>query len=137
MKKIVTIVGTRPEAIKMAPVHLALDRDPRIDAKFLATAQHRQMLDQVLSIFGITPDVDLDLMEHNQTLSEITARVVVQVQHALAHNAVGPAIFTAAVLHHVFEMNHIDPLRELLDNRQRIHARAPEVPAVHTQTHHV
>lgn len=82
--KIVVVIGTRPEAIKMAPVYLKLKTDPRTEVSLIATAQHRQMLDQVLSVFGIDPDVDLNLMQPNQTLSEVTARVVVGVQELLA-----------------------------------------------------
>ena len=68
----------------MAPVYLALRNDPRTRASLLATAQHRQMLDQVLSVFGITPDVDLDLMKPDQSLADVAAGVVVNVQKALA-----------------------------------------------------
>ena len=82
--KVAVIVGTRPEAIKMAPVYLALKDDTRVEAVLLATAQHRQMLDQVLSVFDIRPDIDLDLMRPNQTLAEVTANVVTGVQKALA-----------------------------------------------------
>ena len=81
--KIAVVVGTRPETIKMAPVYLALKDDPRVEAQLIETAQHRQMLDQVLSVFGIRPDVDLDLMRPNQTLAGITAAVVTGVQDAL------------------------------------------------------
>lgn len=81
----VTIVlGTRPEAIKMAPVYLKLADDPRSEVTLVVTAQHREMLDQVLSVFGITPDVDLDLMRPDQTLAEISAGVITGVQAALA-----------------------------------------------------
>jgi UDP-N-acetylglucosamine 2-epimerase len=82
-KRIAIVVGTRPEAIKMVPVYLALNADPRAKVFLLATAQHRRMLDQVLSVFGIKPDVDLDLMRPDQSLSEITARLVVGVQKAI------------------------------------------------------
>ena len=73
---VVCSIGTRPEAIKMAPVVLALQADPAFDVKVLATAQHRDMLDQVLDIFGITPDHDLDVMQANQGLPELTARLM-------------------------------------------------------------
>ena len=76
-RKIALIIGTRPEAIKMAPVVLELRRHPDLfDAVVVATAQHRQMLDQVLEVFGIAPDVDLDLMQEGQGLGELTARLV-------------------------------------------------------------
>ncbi|HYN39371.1 MAG TPA: UDP-N-acetylglucosamine 2-epimerase (non-hydrolyzing), partial [Rhodospirillales bacterium] len=69
--------GTRPEAIKMAPVvHALRDRPERFDTIVAVTAQHRQMLDQVLSIFRIRPDIDLDLMRPDQSLSELAARVL-------------------------------------------------------------
>lgn len=76
MKKIMTIFGTRPEAIKMAPLVLALKNDPELEPIVVVTAQHREMLDQVLDIFGITPDYDLDIMKQGQTLSEVTGRVI-------------------------------------------------------------
>ncbi len=76
-KKIVlTIFGTRPEAIKMAPVVKALESDPNIISKVLVTAQHREMLDQVLTIFDIQPDYDLDIMKPNQDLYDVTARIL-------------------------------------------------------------
>lgn len=75
-KKVSVIFGTRPEAIKMAPVILALKSDPAFDCRVCVTAQHRQMLDQVLSIFDIVPEHDLDLMRSGQTLSGLTARAI-------------------------------------------------------------
>jgi len=74
--KVLTVFGTRPEAIKMAPVVRALAADATLDAKVCVTAQHRQMLDQVLDIFDIQPDFDLDLMKPGQDLSDITANVL-------------------------------------------------------------
>ncbi|MFH0974667.1 MAG: UDP-N-acetylglucosamine 2-epimerase (non-hydrolyzing) [Spirochaetota bacterium] len=82
--KIAIIIGTRPEAIKMAPVYLKMKADSRIEPILIATAQHRQMLDETLAIFNIKPDVDLDIMQTNQTLSELSARLIVKVQQALA-----------------------------------------------------
>ena len=67
-KRILAVVGTRPEAIKMAPVIRALRAAPWVDVRVLATAQHRQMLDQVLDAFAIVPDIDLDIMAPGQTL---------------------------------------------------------------------
>jgi UDP-N-acetylglucosamine 2-epimerase (hydrolysing) len=79
------VVGTRPEYIKMVPVLLALRARPDdFDATLVATAQHREMLDQVSEAFGVTPDADLDLMRPNQTLSELTGRVVIGVQETLS-----------------------------------------------------
>lgn len=76
MLKILSIFGTRPEAIKMTPVVKELEKHPdQIESKVCVTAQHREMLDQVLDLFQITPDFDLDLMQEGQTLSGLTARV--------------------------------------------------------------
>jgi UDP-N-acetylglucosamine 2-epimerase (non-hydrolysing) len=84
MIKVLTLFGTRPEAIKMAPLVKVLEQDPEIDSVVCVTAQHRQMLDQVLDVFKIVPDHDLNLMQHGQTLTEITARVLESVQTVLA-----------------------------------------------------
>jgi UDP-N-acetylglucosamine 2-epimerase (non-hydrolysing) len=73
------ILGTRPEAIKLAPVIKALQADPRFDLVTVATAQHRQMLDQVLTLFQIAPDVDLDMLTPRQTLEGMTQRIVAEV----------------------------------------------------------
>jgi UDP-N-acetylglucosamine 2-epimerase (non-hydrolysing) len=70
--KVMTIFGTRPEAIKLAPVVRALDSDLRFDSHVCVTAQHRQMLDQVLDFFEIAPDFDLDIMKPNQSLFDVT-----------------------------------------------------------------
>ena len=73
--KILSIFGTRPEAIKMAPVVRELEKTKGIDSYVCVTAQHREMLDQVLTLFNIKPDMDLNLMRPNQTLAELTAAV--------------------------------------------------------------
>ena len=83
MKKILTVFGTRPEAIKMAPLVHALREDSRFDAKVCVTAQHREMLDQVLELFEITPDYDLNLMQAGQTLNDITARILLELKPVL------------------------------------------------------
>ncbi|MDY7066546.1 UDP-N-acetylglucosamine 2-epimerase [Pseudomonas extremaustralis] len=75
-KKVLCIIGTRPEAIKMAPVIKALLAEEDIQCRVLATAQHRDMLDQVLGLFGITPDLDLDMMRPDQSLTALTARLL-------------------------------------------------------------
>jgi UDP-N-acetylglucosamine 2-epimerase (non-hydrolysing) len=75
-RKILVVVGTRPEAIKLAPVILELRRRPGFKTKVVATAQHREMLDQVLDLFKIRPDTDLNLMTPNQTLFDVTAKAV-------------------------------------------------------------
>ena len=82
--RVLSIVGTRPEAIKMAPVIQALARDPAFSSRVLATAQHRHLLDQVLAIFGIQPDLDLDIMLPNQDLTALTARLLLALDEALA-----------------------------------------------------
>lgn len=75
-KKILLVFGTRPEAIKMAPLVKYLQAHPAFDAKVCVTAQHRQMLDQVLKLFDITPDFDLNLMKPGQDLTDITSGVL-------------------------------------------------------------
>ena len=74
--KILSVFGTRPEAIKMAPVVKALAADPHFEARVCVTAQHRQMLDSVLDLFGIHPDFDLDLMRPDQSLNDLTAGIL-------------------------------------------------------------
>ncbi|EMF0806691.1 TPA: non-hydrolyzing UDP-N-acetylglucosamine 2-epimerase [Klebsiella aerogenes] len=74
--KVLTVFGTRPEAIKMAPLVHALAKDPHFEAKVCVTAQHREMLDQVLKLFSITPDYDLNIMQPGQGLTEITCRIL-------------------------------------------------------------
>lgn len=74
--KVMTVFGTRPEAIKMAPVVKALEKQESIVPRVVVTAQHREMLDQVVRLFGIEPDYDLDLMKHGQTLASLTAGVM-------------------------------------------------------------
>ncbi len=76
LHKVAVIFGTRPEAIKLAPVVLALKAHPAFDCRVCVTGQHREMLDQVLDVFGLVPDTDLALMEPNQTLGRLTARAV-------------------------------------------------------------
>jgi len=74
--RILSVFGTRPEAIKMAPVVRALREDPSFESRVCVTAQHRGMLDQVLDFFDIEPDFDLDLMKAGQSLADVTARAV-------------------------------------------------------------
>lgn len=76
IRKILIIFGTRPEAIKMAPVIAVLKSDKNLDTRLCVTAQHRQMLDQVLDIFGLRPDFDLNLMKPGQDLTDITSNVL-------------------------------------------------------------
>lgn len=81
--KIICAVGTRPEAIKMAPVILALKQQPWAEVRVLATAQHRGLLDQVLAFFDIAPDIDLDIMRPNQALTTLTARLLLELDAVL------------------------------------------------------
>lgn len=74
--KVLTVFGTRPEAIKMAPLVHALAKDPHFEAKVCVTAQHREMLDQVLKLFSIVPQYDLNIMQPGQGLTEITCRIL-------------------------------------------------------------
>ena len=76
-QRVLTVFGTRPEAIKMAPVVQALQRASGMESILCVTAQHRTMLDQVLALFGLSPDVDLDIMRSGQDLTDITHRVLV------------------------------------------------------------
>ena len=74
--RVLSVFGTRPEAIKMSPLALELARREHIDPQVCVTAQHREMLDGVLSVFGVVPDYDLDIMRPGQTLADITSRVL-------------------------------------------------------------
>ena len=82
--RILGIVGTRPEAIKMAPLMRGIAEDGRFDLRTCVTAQHRDMLDQVLQAFDWVPDVDLDIMKPNQSLADITARILTGVGDVIA-----------------------------------------------------
>ena len=81
--KVMSVFGTRPEAIKMAPVVLELEKTPGIESIVCVSAQHREMLDQVLEIFNIKPDYDLDLMKTGQDLYDITSRVLLGMREVL------------------------------------------------------
>jgi len=83
---VLSVIGTRPEAIKMAPVIRRLAADPRFDSRVCATAQHRQMLDQALSLFEIEPHYDLDVMAPGQDLSHVTSKVLLGM-HAVLRDA--------------------------------------------------
>lgn len=82
-KKILCVVGTRPEVIKMAPIIFNLRNDQECEHRILSTSQHRQILDQMLEVFKIMPDIDLNLMQSNQTLSQLTANLPVPLQQML------------------------------------------------------
>ena len=81
--KVMTVFGTRPEAIKMAPVVKALEKRDDVDSLVVVTAQHREMLDQVVKLFDIVPDYDLDLMKHGQTLATLTTGVLTGIDEIL------------------------------------------------------
>lgn len=83
MKNIICIIGTRPEAIKMAPLILTLKEEPWVNVHVLATAQHRHMLDQVNDFFGINPDFDLNIMRPNQALTALTGRLLLELDSVL------------------------------------------------------
>lgn len=85
--KVLTVFGTRPEAIKMAPLVRALDGDPRFESRVCVTAQHREMLDQVLELFELRPHHDLDLMRPGQSLHGLTARILTGLEPVLAAEA--------------------------------------------------
>ena len=81
--KILSVFGTRPEAIKMAPLVKALESDKRFESRVCVTAQHREMLDQVLTLFDIVPDYDLNLMKSGQTLSHVTSTILQNMESIL------------------------------------------------------
>lgn len=83
MIKVMTIFGTRPEAIKMAPLVKELEKRKEIESIVCVTAQHREMLDQVLKVFDIKPNYDLNIMKQGQTLSEITSRVLLGLEEVI------------------------------------------------------
>jgi UDP-N-acetylglucosamine 2-epimerase (non-hydrolysing) len=83
-KKILLVFGTRPEAIKMAPLALELMKNPKLEVEICVTAQHREMLDQVLNLFQITPQYDLNLMQSGQDLYDITTRVLQGIKGVLS-----------------------------------------------------
>ena len=82
--RVLSVFGTRPEAVKMAPVVHELKRTRGVESFVCVTAQHREMLDQVLSLFDIVPDVDLDLMQPDQSLAEMSARIFTDLEPVLA-----------------------------------------------------
>ena len=82
--KVMSVFGTRPEAIKMAPLVQTLAQRPEFESICCLTGQHREMLDQVLSVFGIVPEHDLAIMKPGQTLFDITSDVLLKIQAVLA-----------------------------------------------------
>lgn len=100
-----TVFGTRPEAIKMAPLALELKKYDNIESIVCVTAQHRQMLDQVLEIFGITPDYDLDIMKTRQSLIGITTRVLEGLDEVIKRNSLILCLYTAT--HQQVSLRHL------------------------------
>lgn len=81
--KVLSVVGTRPEAIKMAPLAIALDKDPRFTSILCSSGQHKQLLDQTLAQFDTTPDIDLEIMKDGQDLFDVTSRVLMGMRQVL------------------------------------------------------
>ncbi len=116
--KVLTIFGTRPEAIKMAPLVNKLNQEDCIEAYVCVTAQHREMLDQVLELFNIIPDFDLNIMKKNQTLTQITSKVLegledvikkVQPQIILVHGDTTTTFAGAlAAFYHQVKVGHVE-----------------------------
>jgi UDP-N-acetylglucosamine 2-epimerase (non-hydrolysing) len=116
--KVVSIFGTRPEAVKMAPVIQRLAMTPGIETRVIVTAQHRQMLDQVLNLFNIHPDYDLDLMSPNQSLADLTAAILTLLDPVLTQldpdwiliQGDTTTVMTAAILgyYHHIRIGHIE-----------------------------
>lgn len=109
--KILICFGTRPEAIKMAPLVLAFKNYLNFDVRVAVTAQHRQMLDQVLDFFNIIPDYDLDLMQPNQSLNKLSSRILT--------NKIGLASCTVLWDKKVFKSNRF--------NESLLHAKEAEL----------
>ena len=116
--KIMSVIGTRPEAIKMAPLILALEEEKNIESVLCVTAQHRSMLDQVLTLFDLTPDYDLNIMKQNQTISMITANVLLGMNDVLekekpdmvlVHGDTSTTFVTAlACFYHQIPVGHVE-----------------------------
>ena len=117
MKKVALIFGTRPEAVKMAPVYLAL-KNSSLRPVVIATAQHREMLDQVLSLFGIKPDFDLNIMQQRQSLSGLTSRLIEKLDEIYLQNKFDATLvqgdttstFTGALVsfYHKIPVGHVE-----------------------------
>src|SRR5690606_7654165 len=87
MRRLLYVIGTRPKGMKMAPVIQALLGEPGAEARVLATAQHRHMLDQVLGLLGIVADIHLDIMQSGQSLPTLTARLIERIDQVLSAEA--------------------------------------------------
>ncbi|MHC8944724.1 non-hydrolyzing UDP-N-acetylglucosamine 2-epimerase [Advenella incenata] len=116
--KVLTVFGTRPEAIKMAPLVKLLDQQPDIQSSVCVTAQHRQMLDQVLELFEIKPHYDLNIMKPGQTLSGITTEILGRIENVLSkekpdlvlvHGDTSTTFATAlAAYYHKIPVGHVE-----------------------------
>ena len=145
-KKILCVVGTRPEAIKMAPVILALRREPWAEVKVLATAQHRGLLDQVLAFFAIEPDLDLDVMRPNQALGALTARLLLDLDGVLQAERPDVALVQGdtttvmsvalACFYHQVPLGHVEAGLRTGDLRNPFPEEANRVLAGHLATWH-
>ena len=91
MSKVLFVFGTRPEAIKMAPLVIEFKNNPAIEVKVCVTGQHREMLDQVLDFFEIEPDYDLNIMKQKQSLGSITCSILTRLDEILASFMPAPA----------------------------------------------
>lgn len=125
--KIMTVFGTRPEAIKMAPLVLELKKHPEIESYVTVTAQHRQMLDQVLDAFHIRPDFDLNIMKERQTLADITSNALTKLDRlfqeikpdlVLVHGDTTTTF--AGVLCRFLSQDFSRPCRSRIKNREQI-----------------
>lgn len=118
MKKVCCIFGTRPEAIKMAPLIKLLKKEPSIQCNVCVTAQHREMLDQVLTAFEIKPDVDFNVMRPNQTLGQLTSHLITLLDNYLSHERPDviliqgdtTTVFASALVafYHHIEVGHLE-----------------------------
>lgn len=116
--RVLTVFGTRPEAIKMVPVVKALEDADGIESLVCVTAQHRQMLDSVLEFFDVKPDIDLDLMEPGQSLNRLTSKIIARVDEALeelkpdwvlVHGDTSTSMATAlAAFHRQIPVGHVE-----------------------------
>lgn len=126
--RVLSIFGTRPEAVKMAPVVKLLAETPGIESRVCVTAQHRQMLDQVLNLFGICPDIDLNLMRPGQSLAQLTADILTHLDPVLRDlrpdwvlvQGDTTTVMTAALLsfYHRVRVGHVEAGLRTLDRYQ-------------------
>ena len=124
MKKIMTVFGTRPEAIKMCPLVNEMKKRAGLEVVVCVTAQHRQMLDQVLETFGVTPDYDLNIMKDRQTLFDITASILNGIKGVLekerpdvvlVHGDTSTTFVTALACEHIISIHRFR--KNLIDKR--------------------